>query len=69
MKLDHPDCECPAGTGTVVSATRFDSRYGWLWRRRRCLGCGQTCATYELPTSSIDLSVYEPINPDGRLEQ
>jgi transcriptional regulator NrdR family protein len=64
-RLDHPDCNCPKGTGSDVKETRMDTRYGFTWRRRVCLGCGQIFGSYEIHESNIDMTQFEPINPDG----
>jgi transcriptional regulator NrdR family protein len=68
-RLDSPDCECPAGKGSMVVETRMDTRYGFGWRRRLCLGCGHSFGTYEIPDSCIDIDQFTPINPDGKLER
>lgn len=68
-RLDHPYCSCPKSTGSMVTETRMDTRYGFAWRRRLCLGCGWVFGTYEIPDVNINLASYEPINPDGKLER
>jgi len=68
-RLDSPDCPCPKGTGSEVKETRMDTRYGFGWRRRLCLGCGQSFGTYEIPETSIDMDQFDPINPDGGIQR
>ena len=68
-QINSPDCPCPPGTGTKVLESRIDTRYGWGWRRRECLGCRVDFATYELPATAIDLDCYEPINPNGKVNR
>jgi transcriptional regulator NrdR family protein len=53
----------------MVVETRMDSRYGFGWRRRLCLGCGADFGTYEIPDANVNLAAYEPIKPDGKLER
>lgn len=53
----------------MVVETRMDTRYGFGWRRRLCLGCGHSFGTYEIPDSCIDIDQFTPINPDGKLER
>jgi transcriptional regulator NrdR family protein len=65
-RLDHPDCECPKGTGSDVRETRMDTRYGFTYRRRTCAGCGQTFGSYEIPIMSLNMDQFEPINPQGK---
>jgi transcriptional regulator NrdR family protein len=48
-----------------VKETRMDTRYGFTWRRRVCLGCGETFGSYEIPEDSIDMSMFTPIDPNG----
>ena len=64
-RLDCTDCNCPKGTGSDVKETRMDTRYGFTWRRRVCLGCGETFGSYEIPEDSINMSMFTPIDPDG----
>jgi transcriptional regulator NrdR family protein len=47
----------------------MDSRYGFAWRRRLCLGCGTSFPTYEIPVTSLHMSDFDPINPNGRLDR
>jgi transcriptional regulator NrdR family protein len=68
-RINHPLCDCPPGKGSMVVESRIDSRYGFGWRRRLCLGCGESFATYEIPVTSLQMSDYEPINPNGRLDR
>jgi transcriptional regulator NrdR family protein len=49
----------------MVVETRMDTRYGFAWRRRLCLGCGASFPTYEIPVSSLHMPDYIPINPNG----
>lgn len=46
--------------------TRKDTRYWWIWRRKKCHDCGATWATYEVPVQSL---TAEASNPDGKLER
>jgi transcriptional regulator NrdR family protein len=68
-RLDSPDCDCPPGKGSMVVETRMDSRYGFAWRRRLCLGCGTSFPTYEIPVTSLNMEDYIPINPNGKLDR
>lgn len=68
-RIDHPDCDCPKGTGSEVKETRMDTRYGFGWRRRICLGCKKPFGTYEIQESNIDMDIFVPINPNGKLER
>jgi transcriptional regulator NrdR family protein len=68
-RLDSPDCACPPGKGSMVVETRMDSRYGFAWRRRLCLGCGDSFATYEIPVTSLEMDDFPPINPNGKLDR
>ena len=67
-RLDNPDCDCPIGTGSDVKETRMDTRYGFTYRRRVCIGCGKTFGSYELPASSLEWTQFNPINPEGKRE-
>jgi transcriptional regulator NrdR family protein len=53
----------------MVVESRIDTRYGFGWRRRLCLGCGESFATYEIPISSLEMSDFNPINPNGKLDR
>jgi transcriptional regulator NrdR family protein len=64
-RLDCTDCNCPKGTGSDVKETRMDTRYGFTWRRRSCLGCGEIFESYEIPASSVTLRDFVPIDPNG----
>ncbi|MFZ9959248.1 MAG: hypothetical protein ACO3GP_02555 [Candidatus Limnocylindrus sp.] len=68
-RLDHPDCDCLLGKGSMVVETRPDTRYGFAWRRRLCLGCGESFATYEIPVSSLHMPDFTTINPDGGIQR
>jgi hypothetical protein len=46
----------------------MDTRYGFTYRRRTCLGCGLTFGSYEIPSMSIDMDQFDPINPEGQRE-
>jgi len=68
-RLDSPDCDCPKGTGSDVKETRMDTRYGFTWRRRICIGCGDAFGSYEIPDGNIDMTQFIPIDPDGKVER
>jgi transcriptional regulator NrdR family protein len=68
-QINSPFCPCPAGTGTKVLESRIDTRYGWGWRRRECLGCFTDFATYELPVESLNMSDFTPIDPNGKVNR
>jgi transcriptional regulator NrdR family protein len=53
----------------MVVESRMDTRYGFGWRRRLCLGCGQSFGTYEIPASCIDMEQFPPINPYGGIQR
>lgn len=67
-RLDSPECDCPPGKGSMVVETRMDSRYGFAWRRRLCLGCGHSFGTYEIAESCLNMGDFVPINPDGKIK-
>jgi transcriptional regulator NrdR family protein len=52
----------------MVVETRMDSRYGFAWRRRLCLGCGHSFGTYEIAESCLNMGDFVPINPDGKIK-
>jgi transcriptional regulator NrdR family protein len=68
-RLDSPDCDCPQGTGSEVKETRPDTRYGFAWRRRRCLGCREDFETYEIPASCLNMDEFKPINEQGKIKR
>jgi transcriptional regulator NrdR family protein len=68
-RLDSPYCACPKGKGSKVLESRMDTRYGFAWRRRACLGCGADFATYELPVDALDIDAYTPINSRGKIDR
>lgn len=53
----------------MVVESRMDTRYGFGWRRRLCLSCGQSFGTYEIPETSIEMDQFDPINPDGGIKR
>jgi transcriptional regulator NrdR family protein len=58
-----PDC----GTwNTRTTATRRDTRFNWVWRKKKCNDCGHKFETYEMPTDCV-AAPEEWANPKGRL--
>jgi len=59
---------CPScgDWNTRTTATRRDTRYNWVWRRKQCNECGHKFETYEMPIDCVT-PPDEWINPDGRL--
>jgi len=47
----------------------MDTRYGFTWRRRICIGCGDAFGSYEIPDGNIDMTQFIPIDPDGKVER
>ena len=58
-----PDC---GAWDTRTTATRKDTRYNWVWRRKKCNECEHKFETYELPTDCIT-EPDEWANKNGRL--
>jgi transcriptional regulator NrdR family protein len=61
---------CPScGTwDTRTTATRKDTRYNWVWRRKKCNECDHKFETYEIFAGDISLP-DEWANEDGRLKK
>jgi transcriptional regulator NrdR family protein len=57
--------ECGAWD-TRTTATRRDTRFNWIWRRKKCNECGHCWETYEIPTDCV-AEPNEWANEDGRL--
>jgi transcriptional regulator NrdR family protein len=57
--------ECGAWD-TRTTATRKDTRFNWMWRRKRCNECDHRWGTYEIPTDCV-AEPNEWANEDGRL--
>lgn len=57
--------ECGSWSSKTLE-TRKDTRYGFVWRRKKCQECGSVWSTYEIPASAVEAEI---VNPDGRLER
>lgn len=60
-----PDC---GSWNTKTVSTRRDTRYNWVWRRKKCKECDHKFETYELPTTCVS-APDEWANEDGRLKR